>query len=91
MIILGYLLLDHPKRVSNSLQTLCALFYAVFKWHATETSFDVISTIFDFEEVEDKMKTLITKCNNLMISDVAETPRLMCLKLLLVSGFYFLE
>lgn len=89
-IILDYLL-DHPKRVSNSLQTLCALFYAVFKWHATETSFDVISTIFDFEEVEDKMKTLITKCNNLMISDVAETPRLMCLKLLLVSAFYFLE
>lgn len=68
------------------MQTLCALFYAVFKWHATETSFDVISTIFDFDEVEDKMKTLITKCNNLMISDVAESPRLMCLKLLLVSG-----
>lgn len=45
----------------------------------------MISTIFDFVEVEDKMKTLITKCNNLMISDVAETPRLMCLKLLLVS------
>lgn len=77
--------IDHPKRVCNSLQTLCALFYAIFKWHATETSFDVISTIFDFDEVEDKMKALITRCNNLMISDVAETPRLMCLKLLLVS------
>lgn len=75
---------DHPKRLCNSLQTICALFYAIFKWHATETSFDVISTIFDFDEVEDKMKTLITKCNNLMISDMAETPRLMCLKLLLV-------
>lgn len=83
------ILADHPKRVCNSLQTLCALFYAVFKWHATETSFDVISTIFDFDEVEDKMKILITKCNNLMISDVAETPRLMCLKLLLVSGEKF--
>lgn len=81
-----FLELDHPKRVCNSLQTLCALFYAVFKWHATETSFDVISTIFDFDEVEDKMKTLITKCNHLMISDVAETPRLMCLKLLLVRN-----
>lgn len=66
---------DHPKRVSNSLQTLCALFYAIFKWHATETSFDVISTIFDFDEVEDKMKTLITRCNNLMISDLAESPQ----------------
>lgn len=81
--------LDHPKRVSNSLQTLCALFYSVFKWHAMETSFDVIRTIFDFDEIEDKMKTLIVKCNNLMISDVAETPRLMCLKLLLVKWWFY--
>lgn len=86
LIIFRSLLSDHPKRLCNSLQTICALFYAVFKWHATETSFDVISTIFDFDEVEDKMKTLITKCNNLMISDMAEIPRLMCLKLLLVRS-----
>lgn len=69
----------------NSLQTLCALFNAIFRRHASETSFDVISTIFDFAEVEEKMKTLITKCNHLIVSDVADTPRLMCLKLLLVS------
>lgn len=79
------MLTDHPKRVCNSLQTLCALFNAVFRRNATETSFDVISTIFDFAEVEDRMKTLITKCNHLIISDVVDTPRLMCLKLLLVS------
>lgn len=75
---------DHPKRVCNSLQTLCALFYALFKRHATEMNFDVISTMFDFNEIEDKMRTLITKCNNLMVSDVSEPARLMCLKLLLV-------
>lgn len=33
------------------------------------------------------MRQLITKCNNLLISDVSETPRLMCLKLLLVNFF----
>lgn len=75
---------EHPKRVCNSLQTLCTLFYAIFKRHATEVGFDVINTIFAFDEVENKMKRLIEKCNNLMISDVSETPRLMCLKLLLV-------
>lgn len=80
------LLAEHPKRVCNSLQTLCALFYAIFKRHATEVGFDVINTIFAFDEVEDKMKQLIEKCNNLMVSDVSETPRLMCLKLLLVMS-----
>lgn len=87
----GYMLIDnnsiteHPKRVCNSLQTLCALFYAIFKRHATEIGFDVINTIFAFDVVEDKMKQLIEKCNNLMVSDVSETPRHMCLKLLLVN------
>lgn len=59
---------DHPKRVSNSLQTLCALFYAIFKKQATDVGVDVINTIFDFEEIEQNMKTLIAHCNSLLIS-----------------------
>lgn len=59
---------EHPKRVTNCLQTLCALFYAIFKKQATDVGFDVINTIFDFQEVEDKMKHLISQCNNLLIS-----------------------
>ncbi len=59
---------DHPKRVSNSLQTLCALFYAIFKKQATDVGVDVIQSIFDFQEIEQNMKTLIAHCNNLLTS-----------------------
>ena len=70
LLLLFYLFADHPKRVCNSLQTLCALFYGIFKRNASETAgFDVISTIFDFQEIEDKMKHLIAKCNDLLISE----------------------
>lgn len=78
------MIVDHPKRVCNCLQTLCALFYAIFKKQATEVGLDVINTIFEFQDVEDKMKKLIVQCNSLLISDVSETQRFMCLKLLLV-------
>lgn len=77
--------IDHPKRVCNSLQTLCALFYTLFKRHATEMTLDIINAVLDFENFEDKMKTLLTKCNNFMISDVTGDSRVMCLKLLLVN------
>lgn len=79
-----YFFPDHPKRICNSLQTLCALFNALFKRNASEVSLLVISTIFDFNEIEDKMKLLILKCNNFMVSDVSEPARFMCIKMLLV-------
>lgn len=59
---------DHSKRVSNCLQTLCALFYGIFKKQSADVGIDVINTIFDFQEIEDKMKKLIIHCNNLLIS-----------------------
>lgn len=59
-----HLILDHPKRVCNSLQTLCALFYSIFKRHAADAAgMDIIRTIFDFDEAEKKMKHLIAKCD----------------------------
>uniref|UniRef100_A0A0K8TR82 Armadillo-like helical domain-containing protein n=1 Tax=Tabanus bromius TaxID=304241 RepID=A0A0K8TR82_TABBR len=74
----------HPKRLCNSLQTLCALFQAIFKKSSAEPTFDVIRTIFEFQEMDDKMKSLLTQCNNILLGDVCENARFMCLKLLLV-------
>lgn len=54
--------------MTNCLQTLCALFYAIFKKQATDVGFDVINSIFTLAEVENKMKRLISQCNNLLIS-----------------------
>lgn len=74
----------HPKRLFNSLQTLCAFFHAVFKKSAAEPSFDVIRTIFEFDQMDEKMKLLLTQCNNILTGEVTENVRAMCLKLLLV-------
>lgn len=64
-----FLFADHPKRVCNSLQTLCALFYSIFKRHAADAAgMDIIRTIFDFDEAEKKMKHLIAKCDSLLTS-----------------------
>ncbi|GAB0093001.1 armadillo-like helical domain-containing protein 3 [Sergentomyia squamirostris] len=77
---------DHPKRVYNSLQTLCALIYAIFKKSSsgTESGFDIINTMVGFSEAEEKMKKLVHHCNEFLLSDTEDCPRDMCLKLLLV-------
>lgn len=54
--------------MTNSLQTLCALFYAIFKRQATDVGLDVINTIFDIHEIEEQMKRLVVQCNNILIS-----------------------
>ncbi|XP_055377686.1 armadillo-like helical domain-containing protein 3 isoform X2 [Condylostylus longicornis] len=79
---------SHTKRIFNSLQTLCALFHSIFKRSASEPSLDVIRTIFEFEQMDENMKMLLTHCNNIMISDISEGTRFMCLKfiLTLVTG-----
>lgn len=61
---------DHPKRVTHALQTLCALFYAMFKKQATDVGVDVIGTLFGFEEIEANMKRLMAQCNALLISEL---------------------
>lgn len=76
---------DNPKRVTNALQTLCVLILAIYKKSsALESGFDIINTLLGFGEVEEKMKTLISHCNNFLISEAPDSPRSLCLKLLLI-------
>lgn len=75
---------DHPRRISNCLQTLCALLYSIYRKSGAESTFDVISTMIGFQEAEEQMKRLFNRCNELLKSDAPHSPREMCLKLLLV-------
>lgn len=74
----------HPKRMCNSLQTLCSLFYSIFKKSSMDTSFDVVGQVFQYDEMYQKMKILLNHCNQILLGDVVENARFMCLKLLLV-------
>lgn len=75
---------DHPKRLFNSLQTLCSLFYAIFKKSSTDSSFNCLNEIFGNEQMDKSMRRLMNNCNQILLGEVAESARFMCLKLLLV-------
>ncbi|XP_030373871.1 armadillo-like helical domain-containing protein 3 [Scaptodrosophila lebanonensis] len=75
---------DHPKRLCNSLQTLCSLFYAIFKKSNTDGTFNILSDIFGYEKMDEWLKLLMQYCNRILLGDVSENARFMCLKLLLV-------
>lgn len=60
---------DHAKRVTHALQTLCALFYAMFKKQSQDVGLDVIGTLFGFEQIEATMRRLVDQCNALLISE----------------------
>lgn len=50
-----------------------------------EPSTDLIKTIFfEYQEMDEKMKILLSYCNNILSTDVTETARYMYLKLLLI-------
>lgn len=61
---------DHPKRITHALQTLCALFYAMFKRQASDAGADVIGTLFGCEEIGEQMKRIVTQCHALLISEL---------------------
>lgn len=80
-----FIISDNTKRVTNALQTLCVLILAIFKKSsALEPGFDIINTMMGFGEAEEKMKTLISQCNKFLISEAVDSPRSLCLKLLLI-------
>lgn len=60
---------DHPKRVHNCLQTLCALLYAIFRKSSSGESFDIVGTMVGFSDAEENMRKLLGHCNNLLISE----------------------
>lgn len=74
----------HPKRMCNSLQTLCSLFYSIFKKSSIDSNFEAVSQVFKYDEMYQKMKVLLNHCNEILLGDVVENARFMCLKLILV-------
>ncbi|XP_018804172.1 PREDICTED: UPF0668 protein C10orf76 homolog [Bactrocera latifrons] len=75
---------DHPKRLFNSLQTLCSLFYAMYKKSSTDSSFNCLNEIFGNERMDKSIRQLMNNCNQILLGEVAERARFMCLKLLLI-------
>lgn len=71
--------------MTNALQTLCVLILAIFKKSsALDSGFDIINTMMGFGKAEERMKTLITHCNKFLTSEAVDSPRSLCLKLLLI-------
>ncbi|ALC45859.1 CG8379 [Drosophila busckii] len=75
---------DHPKRLCNSLQTLCSLFYGIYKKCNADASSNILNEIFAHEQMDEWLKLLMQYCNRILQADVTENARFMCLKLLLV-------
>ncbi|KAI9579757.1 armadillo-like helical domain-containing protein 3 isoform X2 [Glossina fuscipes] len=75
---------DHPKRLCHSLQTLCSLFYAIYKKSSADNTYDILNEIFGYDEMDKWMKKLMDYCNQILLGEVLENARFMCLKLLLV-------
>uniref|UniRef100_A0A1B0FMF2 Armadillo-like helical domain-containing protein n=1 Tax=Glossina morsitans morsitans TaxID=37546 RepID=A0A1B0FMF2_GLOMM len=75
---------DHPKRLCHSLQTLCSLFFAIYKKSSADTTYDILNEIFGYDEMDKWMKKLMDYCNQILLGEVLENARFMCLKLLLV-------
>lgn len=60
---------DHPKRLCNSLQTLCSLFFAIFKKSTADTSYDILNEIFGYEHMDKWMKQLMEHCNRILLGE----------------------
>lgn len=61
---------DNHKRILNALQTLTVLLMSIFKKSSisAESGFDIINTLFGFEEADEKMKLLVNHCNDFLLS-----------------------
>lgn len=58
---------DHPKRLCNSLQTLCSLFYSIYRKSASDNSFDLLAEFFDYKTMDKWLKQLVEHCNQLLL------------------------
>lgn len=71
--------LDNSKKTANSLRTLGVMFYCMMK-----KSNGFLQAVLPDEDLAETMKNLIQHCNDILISELLDSPRDICLKLLLI-------
>lgn len=71
--------LGNSKKTANCLRTLGVMFYCMMK-----KSNGFLQAVLPGDELEEIMKTLIQHCNDIFLSELLDSPRDVCLKLLLI-------
>ncbi|KAF2985434.1 hypothetical protein EK904_006898 [Melospiza melodia maxima] len=74
---------EHPIRVVNALQTLCALIRGVHQKNKSTSGFDIINMLVGFDKAELCMKNLMESLDSLLCAEGSESLKSLCLKLLL--------
>ncbi|XP_058154547.1 armadillo-like helical domain-containing protein 3 isoform X3 [Dasypus novemcinctus] len=74
---------EHPIRVVNALQTLCALIRGVHQKNKSTSGFDIINMLMGFDKAELCMKNLMESLDTLLCAEGSESLKSLCLKLLL--------
>ncbi|XP_045424506.1 armadillo-like helical domain-containing protein 3 isoform X3 [Lemur catta] len=74
---------EHPIRVVNALQTLCALIRGVHQKNKSTSGFDIINMLIGFDKAELCMKNLMESLDSLLCAEGSESLKSLCLKLLL--------
>lgn len=74
---------EHPIKVVNALQTLCALFRGVHQKNRSASGFDIINLLMGFDKAEQRMKDLMERLDSLLCGDGSESLKSLCLKLML--------
>ncbi|XP_073210897.1 armadillo-like helical domain-containing protein 3 [Lepidochelys kempii] len=74
---------EHPIRVVNALQTLCALIRGVHQKNKSTSGFDIINMLMGFDRAELCMKNLMESLDSLLCAEGSESLKSLCLKLLL--------
>ncbi|XP_016890462.1 armadillo-like helical domain-containing protein 3 [Cynoglossus semilaevis] len=74
---------EHPIKVVNALQTLCALFRGVHQKNRSASGFDIINLLMGFDKAEQRMKDLMERLDSLLCGEGSESLKSLCLKLML--------
>ncbi|XP_033632908.1 armadillo-like helical domain-containing protein 3 [Asterias rubens] len=75
---------DHPIRLVNALQTLCALVRGVHKKTLSDHGFDVINILIGFDAAESLMTNLVERLNSILTGVYSVSLKNLALRLLLV-------
>ena len=75
---------DHPIRIANAIQTLCALTRGVYKKSLGDYGFDVINILVGFDNAESQMQHLVERLNYFLSSEQSSGLTGVALRMLLV-------